>query len=120
MVQTRLTIQNIGKILNSERDFKWISYRELEDRYYFVIESTHTLTEYGFELYRLNEPFYNDNLKCYVNGYRLQLTNSKYRNDTFNTKFVSLEMIKSISSLKQYMTGIIIDVDSSELWAAIN
>lgn len=30
MIQTPLTIQNVGKILSSERDFKWISYRELD------------------------------------------------------------------------------------------
>lgn len=115
----QLTIKNIDKILSTERDFTWTRYRELEDRYFFVIKSMHTEEEYGIELYRLNETFYNDNLKCDGNGYRLQITNAKYIKDTNNKKFVSLEMIKSISSLKQSMTGLIIDVNTNELWAAL-
>lgn len=115
----RLTIKNIDKILSTERDFKWTRYRELEDRYFFVIKSMGTEEEYGIELYRLNETFYNDNLKCDGNGYRLQITNAKYIKDSNNKRFISLEMIKSISSLKQSMTGLIIDVNTNELWAAI-
>lgn len=118
MESQRLTIKNPHKILTNEKDFKWTRYREMEDRYFFVIESMHTEEEYGIDLYRLTETFYNDNLKCEGSGYRLQITNAKYIKDVNNKKFVSLEMIKSINSLKQSMTELIINVNTNELWAA--
>lgn len=98
----KLIIKNLNKFLTAfvgnNYDFITKAVRELEDRYQFELESRHTHNSYYFDLYRFKEP---------KGGYRLMCTNSKYRSSDDNKKWLQLETIQSIGSLKMIMDDMV-------------
>ena len=108
----RLNIKNVEKCTEKGNNlvFIWKDVREMVDRYVFHIESTQTQNMYYFDLYRHIEP---------QGGYRLMITNSKYRNSNCK-KWVSINTIKSLEGLKRYVEDMIYEVSNDELWSVLN
>lgn len=115
MNDDRLIIKNLNKFLTAyvgnNYDFITKSVRELEDRYQFELESRHTHNSYYFDLYRFKEP---------KGGYRLICTNSKYRGSDDNKKWLQLETIKSMGSLKMIMEMMISTLAFEEFIVVMN
>jgi hypothetical protein len=111
----KLEIKNLNKFLTTftggSYDFICKDVKEFQDRYQFELESNHTQNSYWFELYRFKEP---------KGGYRLMCTNSKYRGSDDTKKWLQLETIQSMGSLKMIMDDIISTLSVEEFLSVTN
>jgi hypothetical protein len=115
MNNDKLIIKHWSKFIltfgKSNNDFICKDIKELEDRYQFELESKHTQNSYWFDLYRFKEP---------NGGYRLICTNSKYKGSDDTKKWLQLETIQSMGSLKMIMDDIIATLSFEEFLSVTN